>query len=415
MHPPAGPTTRRALTAMSASLLALAIPWAAVAQDESEPPATGSDNETTAETTAAPAAEAVATRPGRLRQAKHPKGGPGLQVFDIIEGGPGYIAVGGGTPTGLDHQALVWLSDDGVRWQAQPLFGEAAMGTMRGVASLPDGGFVAVGHDFEPETVRDELVHAIVWRSADGYGWQRVPADESFPSAMMWDITSTPDGVAAVGCEAGFHCMVGRVWTSVDGFTWELTDDIPMAPYDIAANTAGDLVISGEDDGFDLINGRASAAASAEDWTVRTFATPDSQVHGAAPYGDGFLLASTMVDATNGGGVNASALQTSPDGIDWENLQPDALAQVYLYDVDAVDDLAVLVGQDRSHKNKWPPFITWTRDLESFEPLKLPRKLKVNDFYGVNVRLTDAGERLFVFGAYAGRPAIWTTTFKPVP
>ena len=327
MHSPARPTTRRAVTALSASLLALAIPWAAVAQDEGELPATGSDDETTAETTEAPAAVAVATRPGRLKQAKHPKGGQGLRVFDIIEGGPGYIAVGGGTPTGLDHQALVWLSDDGVRWQAQPLFGEAAVGTMRGVAALPDGGFVAVGHDFEPETVRDELVHALVWHSSDGYGWQRVPADDSFPGSMMWDITSTPEGVAAAGCLAGFHCEIGRVWTSVDGLTWELTDDIPMAPYDIAANTAGDLVISGEDDGVDLINGRASAASSSEDWTVRSFATPDSQVHGAAPHGDGFLLASTMVD-TDSGGVNASALQTSPDGIDWENLQPDALAQV---------------------------------------------------------------------------------------
>jgi hypothetical protein len=411
MHPPARPTTRRAATALSASLLALAIPWGAVAQDESEPPPTGSETDTTAEATEGPAAEAATTVPGRLKQAKHPKGGPGLRVFDIVEGGPGYIAVGGGTPTGLDHQALVWLSDDGVRWQTQPLFGEAALGTMRGVAALPDGGFVAVGHDFEPQTERDELVHAIVWYSADGFGWQRVPADASFPNSMMWDVTSTPDGVAVAGCEAQFHCTVGRVWTSADGFNWELTDDIPMAPYDIAANATGDLVISGEDDGVDLVNGRASAAASAEDWTVRSFATPDSQVRGAASFGEGFLLASTLNDVNDGRTIG-SGLEVSMDGIDWDIMQPDALSKILLLDVDTAGDLVALVGQDRSRKNRWPPFIAWTRDLETFAPVALPRKLKVNAFGGEDVRLTDDGSRLFVFGQRAGRPAIWTTTFE---
>ena len=79
------------------------------------------------------------------------------------------------------------------------------------------------------------------------------------------------------------------------------------------------------------------------------------------------------------------------------------------------DDLVVLIGQDRSRKNNWPPFIAWTRDLASFEPVKLPKKLKVNDFFGESVRLSDDGTRLFVFGQQAGRPAVWTTSFEPGP
>jgi hypothetical protein len=113
-------------------------------------------------------------------------------VNDIIEGGPGYIAVGGGTPNGLDHRALVWLSDDGLRWRAQPVFGEAAVGSMTGVAALHDGGYVAVGRDFGPETERAQMVHAIVWHSADGFRWERVPPDASFAGSTMFDVTATP-------------------------------------------------------------------------------------------------------------------------------------------------------------------------------------------------------------------------------
>jgi hypothetical protein len=304
----------------------------------------------------------------------------------------------------------VWLSDDGRRWRAQPLFGEAAIGTMRAVASLPDGGYVAVGHDFEPETVRPDLVHALVWYSADGYGWERVPAHESFPGSMMWDIVSTPVGVAASGCQAEFHCNVGRVWLSADGFDWELTDGLAIAPYDITADLDGNLVISGEDDGVDLVNGRASAAASAEDWVVRSFASPDSQVQSGAAYGNGYLLVSTLVDVTSGD-IEGSALQVSPDGVDWEILQPAALTGIYAVDVDAADDLVVLVGRDfRQRRSK--PYLAWTRDLETFTRVPLPKKLDNAGFEGEALRLTDDGARLFVLGAQAGRPAIWFSRLR---
>jgi hypothetical protein len=403
----AGPSARRALPIASALLLTTAWSPGVTAQDGSptptpepvSPAATGDEQ-----------AALKATTPGRLKPVMYPKGGLGLRVFDLIEGGPGYIAVGGGTPTGLDHMAFVWLSDDGLHWQSAPLFGDAARGTMRAVAELPDGGFVAVGHDFMPQTQREELTHAIAWYSADGYGWQRVPADESFPGSLMWDVTSTPTGVAAAGCVAGFHCDVGRVWTSADGFTWELTDGIAMAPYDIAANAAGDVVIAGEDDAYDLILGQASAASSAEDWTVRVFASGDSQIQGAAPYGEGFLLVGSLRSTTDGS-IIGSALQVSEDGIDWSPLELEELQQVYTLDVDTAGDLVAIVGRDYG-KKRIPPLVLWTRDLESFETVKLPRKLDVDAFGAEDVRLTDDGSRLFVFGTDASRPAIWTTTFE---
>jgi hypothetical protein len=404
MYSPAGLTARQAIPSAGALVMTMAVSATVLAQD-------GSAEPTEMEAAAASEATAPAAIPGRLRQARYPKGGLGLRVFDIIEGGPGYIAVGGGTPTGLDHRALVWLSDDGVRWLAQPLFGDAALGTMRAVAALPDGGYVAVGHDFMPPTERDELTHAIVWYSADGFEWQHVPADESFPGSVMWDVTATPDGVAAAGCLAGYHCDVGRVWTSTDGFDWVLTDDITMAPYDIATGADGNLVISGEDDAYDLVHGQASAATSAENWAVRGFATGDSQMQGAATYGAGVLLVGSLSDMTDGS-VIGSTLQVSQDGVEWTVVAPDQLQQVLALDVDTSGELVTLVGREYGTKRGSRPVVLWTRDLETLQTVKLPRKLDTDAFSGEDVRLAADGSRLFVFGADAGRPAIWTTTFE---
>ena len=398
MDTPLSSPARRALTFGCALIMVVAT--TAVAAAQSEP---------AAEPDTAAAAEAAAT-PGKLKSVKGPKGQLGHRIDGIIEGGPGYIAVGGGTPTGLDHQPLVWLSEDGLTWFEQPLFGDAMVGSMHGVAALPDGGYVAAGYDFAPETVRKDMVHVQTWHSADGFRWQKLPADASYPGSMIWDVTATPTGVALAGCIAGFHCDTGRVWTSTDGMEWDLQDDIAMAPYEIASNTAGELVVGGEDDAYDLVNGQAAVAGSSDGWNPSVVATGDSQIAMVAPWGDGFVASGRLNDRQTQE-VVGSAVQTSSDGVQWKVHEPKRLQGVAVSDGTATDELIVLTGIERTDDG-YVPVALWGNDPDEFLALKLPKKSRSLDTEFSGAHVTDDGTRLFLFGTEKGRPAIWTAPIK---
>jgi hypothetical protein len=205
---------------------------------------------------------------------------------------------------------------------------------------------------------------------------------------------------------------VGRVWTSTDGYEWELSNDIALAPYAIASNAAGSLVIAGEDDAFDLTGGQAAAASIVDDWSVRVFASADSQLSGATPYGDGFLIVG-FLRSPDDGTIIGSALHVSTDGIEWEAFEPGRLEGIALFDVAAAGELVALVGRDFSRRRS-RPVARWTRDLETLQPVRRPGNV-TNDEFDVEldgVRLTDDGSRLFAFGVQAGRPAIWTATVE---
>jgi len=388
-------------------LLALTGSGGAAAQDASPDPAAPS------QVPASPAASGVPdATPSRLRKASVPVTGPGMLVFDLIEGGPGYIAVGGGTPTGLDHHALIWVSDDGATWQSVPLFGEAASGTIRGVAALPGGGYVAAGHDFEPQTERPDMVHLLTWVSADGISWSRGPADASFPGSMALAATSTPDGVALAGCSAGFHCDVGRVWTTTDGQTWAMEDGIAMAPYSIAASDSGELVIGGEDDAYDLVNGQAAVASSGDDWTIHVLGTGDSQVSGLTRAGDGFAATGYLVEPA--GEVLGSMMASSSDGTDWTITEPKQLKHgTVTAGIDAAGDLVVVSGSRYdARKDRTAPIVLWSRASEELQRIPLPRRLDRKTFGTTGVRLRDDGTMAFVLGTEQNRPAIWYSVIE---
>lgn len=290
-----------------------------------------------------------------------------------------------------------------------PLRGKAAEGMMEGVAALPGGGYIAVGRDFKPPSERAELSRAMAWHSQDGTKWKRVSMDKSVRSALMWDVTATPDGVAAAGCLAGYHCGSGRVWTSADGQAWDLVDDIAMAPYAIAADTEGNLVVGGEDDAYDLVNGQAAVAASTDDWTARVLASAESNVSGVTAYEDGFLAVGTLWDR-NDQSLRGSALLRSDDGLDWELLQPEDLGQTAVGDISAAGGLVALVGMEKTKKDRFVPVVRWSRDLEVFEVMELPTEAKPNQTDLAGVRITDDGARVIVFGTERGRPIIWLSS-----
>ena len=177
----------------------------------------------------------------------------GWILNDVIVGGPGFIAVGGGSPGRARSvpRALIWVSDAGRAWQSVPLFGDAAEGTIRAIAPT-ESGFVAVGEG--PEG-------AAVWSSSDGIGWQRIPHADVFAGSVMVDVANGPAGLVAVGCEGGIDCATSRSWRSADGITWEaLASPPPGLP----------LAIEATEDGYLVAGQQAPAAVSYTHLTLPT-------------------------------------------------------------------------------------------------------------------------------------------------
>ena len=156
--------------------------------------------------------------------------------MDVAAGGPKLVMVGFATST-PDGGAAVWTSADGLAWERVPHDGMVFGGPWVNMHAVTEGGpgFVAVGggplaqSDVEGE---EPPWVAWVWTSADGTTWQRVPHDGVAFSAdtSMNDVISVGDTLVAVGGEhdGSFDDEHAAIWTSADGVVWN------RAPHDDA-------------------------------------------------------------------------------------------------------------------------------------------------------------------------------------
>ncbi|MCP3974282.1 MAG: hypothetical protein GY720_07300 [bacterium] len=190
---------------------------------------------------------------------------PQTSMRDVIVGGPGLIAVGeegiwGGSEDGTEYEstgiAVVWTSPDGVTWTRiahdEAVFGGEGFQKMSSVA-LGGTGLVAVG-EFE----LNDTGRALVWNSADGYTWTRVPYDEAVfgpdPSLdadrPMTDVATIDSGLVAVGT---------GTWFSPDGSTWtRIADHLLDGFREIIVGGPGLIAVGGSE----TEDGRAVAAVS---------------------------------------------------------------------------------------------------------------------------------------------------------
>ena len=147
------------------------------------------------------------------------------QMRAVIATDAGLVAVGV-DESGGDHDAAVWTSADGMAWTRVPhdetIFGGPDNEWLWDVTTGPDA-LVAVGFGGPPEAQ-----HAVVWTSADGATWQRVAHDPAVfgddGGAVMLGVAAGPDGFVAVGA-IGSPEMDAAVWTSPDGTTWTRVPD----------------------------------------------------------------------------------------------------------------------------------------------------------------------------------------------
>jgi hypothetical protein len=363
-----------------AAALPAALPVAA--QESPAPQVTAAPAESAAPAaTTEPAASAPAATESQAPAAtpRPPRAGPrweratpadsarGFELHDVIAGGPGFIAVGGGRAPreNADPRAMIWLSEDGRRWQAAPLFGDAGAGVVQAIAATPEG-FVAVGNGCCPD-------EAGVWRSADGIVWERVPDSEALAGATMADVVSDDDGIIAVGCPSTLECNGGRVWRSTDGTDWEVVADLTVIPFSVAATPAG-YVITGTDSD---IGGRGATATSPDGvtWTVNVAERRPGSLNDVEPFGDAVLVAGGETSGNadrQRGPRQRGVLLTTTDPTTWEVVTSGRFRGAYFEAIGVTDGMVILAGT-RREEGVAAPFALWSSDLQTFLRGRFPR------------------------------------------
>jgi hypothetical protein len=333
-------------------------------------------------------------------RATLPSAKRGWEVHDVISGGPGFIAVGGGFVEGSPQrpgalpQVLIWVSDDGRRWQSVPLFGDAAHGIVEAITATPTG-FVAVGRECCPD-------RAVVWRSAEGITWERLPDSDDFEGAAMFDVVAGPSGLVAVGCQATLECAMGRTWRSEDGSTWEAPSELPLIPS--AVGVIGDiLVAAGSTGGFE---GRSVLATSPDgaDWMVAEAGGRPGVLFALGRYPDGILAAGS------GGALEErvrAVLLTSADGVMWQSIGSPRFRDSGIAALAVSDGLVLLAGW-RLEGDRTVPFSLWSADLEAFQRGRFPKPSEREGGRVNGAAFSPDGSLAVAVGTLeSARPAIW--------
>ena len=209
----------------------------------------------------------------------------GAEIFRVVNGGPGLVAVGSlGDWNTFDTfgladggaQAVVYVSPDGYEWERidSPAYVADTYTAMWDVAVGPDGLLVAPGQ-YGNETV--------LYLSSDGITWERI-----VPEGFAWDVIGTETGFLGFGkvIRAEGFGEDAAVWLSSDGREWTRI----------------------EDDAF--------LATEEDDWTVG--------ISGVTAGGPGLVAIGTsgLSGGTGTGmpGVDRMTVWVSADGMEWERL-----------------------------------------------------------------------------------------------
>jgi hypothetical protein len=145
-------------------------------------------------------------------------GNDSQQMYSVVAGGPGLVAVGYDRSSG-DADTAVWTSPDGLAWSRVPhdeaVFGGDDSQQMYSVVAGGPG-LVAVGYD---RSGGDD--DAAVWTSPDGLAWSRVPYDEAVfggdGTQEMLSVVAGGPGLVAVGYDRSGGDDDAAVWTSPGG------------------------------------------------------------------------------------------------------------------------------------------------------------------------------------------------------
>ena len=330
-----------------------------------------------------PSSVADTVTPGAWSRIPHDEavfGGDGEQnMFGATVGGPGLVAVGATGGWFGDGDAAVWTSVDGITWNRvthdEEVFGGANSQTMWDVA-VADFGLVAVGWDGQGILTDSPDVDAAIWTSVDGDTWLRVPHDEEvFGGAWITSVTAGGPGLVAVGGTDGYFTDGDAVvWTSADGITWSRVPhdeevfggEEAQVINDVTVGGPG-LVAVGHDGGIGPWDNNADTTAAV--WTSVDGANWTRVPHDETVFGTGGNPSMLAVTAGGPGlvavgadyaGLSETPVWTSPDGITWTRVPDDETVRGSMTSVAAGASGLVAVG---AQATVWTSVdgITWSR------------------------------------------------------
>jgi molecular chaperone DnaK (HSP70) len=289
-------------------------------------------------------------------------GGEGNQRMFSVASGPGGVIGVGVDGTRPEGDGGVWTGlDDEVTKVESPALGSEGYQEIRDIVWYQDR-YIAVGCSDTTGEGQDMCAEnqaggqeATIWTSTDGLEWSRLDsgAVEQATNAVMWAVTPTTAGVAAVGIEqdAGPESRRAAFWFSADGETWSRVeaepapDSIDSSITGVAANELG-VVATGYDSTPESAHDEAfwfSADGTSWEQAIADSRTRNNQVVNkvvATP--DGFLAVGRDFQQ----GSNLGGVWVSPDGQQWNRQYEDVFGPdgTILRDAAASTERLVIAG-----------------------------------------------------------------------
>lgn len=167
------------------------------------------------------------------------------RLMDVASDGTSFVAVGGGNQWSTTTMPLIWLSGNGLRWEAAPIDARLAGARFVSITHGP-AGFVAVGSVGRGEGV--DVPRPTIWLSGDGRRWQEVGQPNIGSTADLVGIVAGADGYTAWTSSTNLFPPDLQLWRSPDGRTWAQTYQIEYSGFSdwyAIAPTPGGLVIVG--------------------------------------------------------------------------------------------------------------------------------------------------------------------------
>ncbi len=147
-----------------------------------------------------------------VRTGRMTDSGEQSALWDIVEYGSSLFSIGYVDET----VPAVWMSPDGSDWTLA-----ASTSQFAGVEVLTS---IAANQDLLVVTTSSDADEgaAIVWLSEDGLRWQEArPEERSVQAPSLQSVSVAPFGWVAVGWDAAtYQQTAGVIWSSLDGFTW---------------------------------------------------------------------------------------------------------------------------------------------------------------------------------------------------
>ena len=206
------------------------------------------------------------------------------EFLGIAAGPRGIVAIGDDRSTG---QAVVLASADGQAWEQASLPVGETVAVPRDVAAFA-AGFVIVGREGQPDTTATDtglvtpgVGRPAAWTSTDGIDWSSAEVEGNVAAGIeLRRVFVGTDGLLATGVNTEtapatigeLSTLGATAWTSSDGSTWQLSDQLrsQVADARLIASDGARMVAFGVDestaDEFNQADSAAWVSTDGETW-----------------------------------------------------------------------------------------------------------------------------------------------------